>query len=147
MAGLLEGRRRLWGRAPPTALARRANGLAERARAGGPEGGGQLSAGEAVRCDECLGKLPKLGASRVKVDHLLCIQPKLGRRAERCCKLQRNLGRDSRSTVHDTVDDLHILTDVIRKLLLAHLELPPVLEALGLAEVEHNPKNNRMRAE
>ena len=24
--------------------------------------------------------------------------------------------------------------------------LPPVLEALGLAEVEHNPKNNRMRA-
>ena len=25
--------------------------------------------------------------------------------------------------------------------------LPPVLEALGLAEVEHNPKNNRMRAQ
>ena len=24
--------------------------------------------------------------------------------------------------------------------------LPPVLEALGLAEVEHNPRNNRMRA-
>ena len=24
--------------------------------------------------------------------------------------------------------------------------LPPVMEALGLAEVEHNPKNNRMRA-
>jgi hypothetical protein len=24
--------------------------------------------------------------------------------------------------------------------------LPPVLEALGIAEVEHNPKNNRMRA-
>lgn len=24
--------------------------------------------------------------------------------------------------------------------------LPPVLEALGLAEVEHNPKSNRMRA-
>jgi hypothetical protein len=24
--------------------------------------------------------------------------------------------------------------------------LPPVLETLGLAEVEHNPKNNRMRA-
>jgi hypothetical protein len=24
--------------------------------------------------------------------------------------------------------------------------LPPILEALGLAEVEHNPKNNRMRA-
>lgn len=24
--------------------------------------------------------------------------------------------------------------------------IPPVLEALGLAEVEHNPKNNRMRA-
>jgi hypothetical protein len=24
--------------------------------------------------------------------------------------------------------------------------LPPVLEALGVAEVEHNPKNNRMRA-
>ena len=24
--------------------------------------------------------------------------------------------------------------------------LPPVLEELGLAEVEHNPKNNRMRA-
>ena len=24
--------------------------------------------------------------------------------------------------------------------------LPPVLEGLGLAEVEHNPKNNRMRA-
>jgi hypothetical protein len=24
--------------------------------------------------------------------------------------------------------------------------LPPLLEALGLAEVEHNPKNNRMRA-
>jgi hypothetical protein len=24
--------------------------------------------------------------------------------------------------------------------------LPPVLEALGLAEVEHQPKNNRMRA-
>jgi hypothetical protein len=24
--------------------------------------------------------------------------------------------------------------------------MPPVLEALGLAEVEHNPKNNRMRA-
>ena len=24
--------------------------------------------------------------------------------------------------------------------------LPPVLEALGLAELEHNPKNNRMRA-
>jgi hypothetical protein len=24
--------------------------------------------------------------------------------------------------------------------------LPPVLEALGLAEVEHNPKHNRMRA-
>jgi hypothetical protein len=23
---------------------------------------------------------------------------------------------------------------------------PPLLEALGLAEVEHNPKNNRMRA-
>jgi hypothetical protein len=23
---------------------------------------------------------------------------------------------------------------------------PPVLEALGLAEAEHNPKNNRMRA-
>lgn len=23
---------------------------------------------------------------------------------------------------------------------------PPVLEALGLAEVEHNPRNNRMRA-
>jgi hypothetical protein len=26
------------------------------------------------------------------------------------------------------------------------LYVPPVLEALGLAEVEHNPKNNRMRA-
>ncbi len=26
------------------------------------------------------------------------------------------------------------------------LYLPPLLEALGLAEVEHNPKNNRMRA-
>jgi hypothetical protein len=24
--------------------------------------------------------------------------------------------------------------------------VPPVLEALGLAEVEHAPKNNRMRA-
>jgi hypothetical protein len=24
--------------------------------------------------------------------------------------------------------------------------VPPVLEALGIAEVEHNPKNNRMRA-
>lgn len=24
--------------------------------------------------------------------------------------------------------------------------IPPLLEALGLAEVEHNPKNNRMRA-
>ena len=24
--------------------------------------------------------------------------------------------------------------------------MPPVLEAMGLAEVEHNPKNNRMRA-
>jgi len=24
--------------------------------------------------------------------------------------------------------------------------LPPVMEVLGLAEVEHNPKNNRMRA-
>jgi hypothetical protein len=24
--------------------------------------------------------------------------------------------------------------------------LPPVLEELGLAELEHNPKNNRMRA-
>ncbi|HEX3904331.1 MAG TPA: hypothetical protein VH853_15950 [Polyangia bacterium] len=24
--------------------------------------------------------------------------------------------------------------------------VPPVLEALGLAEIEHNPKNNRMRA-
>ena len=24
--------------------------------------------------------------------------------------------------------------------------VPPVLEALSLAEVEHNPKNNRMRA-
>ena len=24
--------------------------------------------------------------------------------------------------------------------------LPPVMEALGMAEVEHNPKNNRMRA-
>jgi hypothetical protein len=24
--------------------------------------------------------------------------------------------------------------------------LPPVLEALGMAEVEHNPKNNRMKA-
>jgi hypothetical protein len=24
--------------------------------------------------------------------------------------------------------------------------VPPVLEALGLAELEHNPKNNRMRA-
>ena len=23
---------------------------------------------------------------------------------------------------------------------------PPVLEALGMAEVEHNPRNNRMRA-
>jgi hypothetical protein len=24
--------------------------------------------------------------------------------------------------------------------------VPPVLETLGLAEVEHNPRNNRMRA-
>jgi len=24
--------------------------------------------------------------------------------------------------------------------------VPPLLDALGLAEVEHNPKNNRMRA-
>jgi hypothetical protein len=24
--------------------------------------------------------------------------------------------------------------------------VPPVMEALGLAEVEHNPKNNRIRA-
>jgi hypothetical protein len=24
--------------------------------------------------------------------------------------------------------------------------VPPVMETLGLAEVEHNPKNNRMRA-
>jgi hypothetical protein len=24
--------------------------------------------------------------------------------------------------------------------------VPPVLEVLGLAEVEHNPRNNRMRA-
>jgi len=24
--------------------------------------------------------------------------------------------------------------------------LPPLLEALGLAELEHNPRNNRMRA-
>jgi hypothetical protein len=24
--------------------------------------------------------------------------------------------------------------------------VPPVLEALGMAEVEHNPRNNRMRA-
>ena len=24
--------------------------------------------------------------------------------------------------------------------------VPPVLEALGLAEVEHNPKNNRLHA-
>jgi hypothetical protein len=24
--------------------------------------------------------------------------------------------------------------------------VPPLLEALGLAEVEHNPRNNRMRA-
>ncbi len=24
--------------------------------------------------------------------------------------------------------------------------VPPVLEALGLAEVEHNPRHNRMRA-
>ena len=24
--------------------------------------------------------------------------------------------------------------------------VPPVMEALGMAEVEHNPKNNRMRA-
>ncbi len=26
------------------------------------------------------------------------------------------------------------------------MHMPPLLEALGLAEVEHNPKNNRMRA-
>jgi hypothetical protein len=26
------------------------------------------------------------------------------------------------------------------------LYVPPVLEALGLAEVEHNPRNNRMKA-
>ena len=26
------------------------------------------------------------------------------------------------------------------------MSVPPVMEALGLAEVEHNPKNNRMRA-
>jgi hypothetical protein len=26
------------------------------------------------------------------------------------------------------------------------LYMPPLLEALGLAEVEHNPRNNRMRA-
>ncbi len=25
--------------------------------------------------------------------------------------------------------------------------VPPVMEALGLAEVEHQPRNNRMRAE
>jgi hypothetical protein len=25
--------------------------------------------------------------------------------------------------------------------------IPPIMEALGLAEVEHNPRNNRMRAE
>ncbi|MFN2484137.1 MAG: DUF6855 family protein [Candidatus Limnocylindria bacterium] len=24
--------------------------------------------------------------------------------------------------------------------------MPPLLEALGLADVEHNPRNNRMRA-
>jgi hypothetical protein len=24
--------------------------------------------------------------------------------------------------------------------------MPPLLEALGMAEVEHNPRNNRMRA-
>jgi hypothetical protein len=24
--------------------------------------------------------------------------------------------------------------------------VPPLMEALGLAEVEHNPRNNRMRA-
>jgi len=24
--------------------------------------------------------------------------------------------------------------------------MPPLLEALGLAELEHNPRNNRMRA-
>jgi hypothetical protein len=24
--------------------------------------------------------------------------------------------------------------------------VPPVMEVLGLAEVEHNPRNNRMRA-
>jgi len=24
--------------------------------------------------------------------------------------------------------------------------VPPLLEALGLAELEHNPRNNRMRA-
>jgi len=24
--------------------------------------------------------------------------------------------------------------------------VPPVIEALGLAEVEHNPRNNRMRS-
>ena len=24
--------------------------------------------------------------------------------------------------------------------------IPPILEALGLAEVEHNPRNNRMQA-
>ncbi len=24
--------------------------------------------------------------------------------------------------------------------------LPPLMEALGLAELEHNPRNNRMRA-
>jgi hypothetical protein len=24
--------------------------------------------------------------------------------------------------------------------------IPPLMEALGLAEIEHNPRNNRMRA-
>jgi hypothetical protein len=26
------------------------------------------------------------------------------------------------------------------------MNVPPLMEALGLAEVEHNPRNNRMRA-
>jgi len=37
------------------------------------------------------------------------------------------------------IDDLHA---VLKK----HGDMPPLMEVLGKAEVEHNPKNNRMRA-
>lgn len=78
--------------------------------------------GSSAHLSERPRKSPQSRRGPVKINSPLSIEPEARGRSERRTELERHFSGHGRSSVHDTVDNLDVTANVVRELLLRHVE-------------------------